>query len=265
MSGAPLKVFYDGFLGNPRLDHPEGVSVHPRDGSVWCGGEQGQLYRIAPDGSSAEIVADTDGFLLGVTVSPSGDCVYAADIAHRAVFRYDIAAGALSTFAEGFRNPNSIACSGEWVYISDSYPPGVPGPSVYRFDTNGNGGVFVAEPSSFANGLALHGEWLYIAESFLPGVSRVHLSTLERELVVRLPGTVPDGLAFGPDGLLYIACYEPSQILRVGAGGAVEVVAHDPTAHDLCHPTNIAFAGTTIIAANLGRWHLTLVPTNGIV
>lgn len=98
-----MRIFYDGFLGTPRLDHPEGVAVHPFDGSVWCGGEQGQLYRIAPDGSSAEIVATTEGFLLGVTVSPSGDAVFVCDIFHRAVFRYDIASGSLSRFAEGSR------------------------------------------------------------------------------------------------------------------------------------------------------------------
>jgi hypothetical protein len=66
-------------------------------------------------------------------------------------------------------------------------------------------------------------------------------------------------VAFGPDGLLYVACYEPSQILRVRADGSVEVVAHDPTAHLLCHPTNVAFRGTTMLVANLGRWHLTAV------
>ena len=31
------------------LDHPEGVAVH-RDGSVWAGGEGGQVYRVAPGG-----------------------------------------------------------------------------------------------------------------------------------------------------------------------------------------------------------------------
>jgi sugar lactone lactonase YvrE len=78
--------------------------------------------------------------------------------------------------------------------------------------------------------------------------------------VAELPGTVPDGLAFGPDGLLYVGCYEPSQILRIGRDGSVEVVAHDPTAHLLCHPTNLAFRGDgMLIAANLGRWHLTAV------
>lgn len=256
-----MRIFYDGFLGEPRLDHPEGVAVHP-DGSVWCGGEQGQLYRIEPDGSAASIVASTGGFLLGVAISPAGDSVYLCDIAHKAVFRYDVGSGRLEQFAEGFRNPNAIVCTPEWVYVSDSYPPEIPGPSVHRFDLAGNGGVWFADPSAFANGLALSpdGSELYIAESFLPGVRKVNVSSGVRTPVVLLPGIVPDGLAFGPDGLLYIACYEPSQILRLNSAGQVEVVAHDPTAHDLCHPTNIAFRGASIIAANLGRWHLTEVP-----
>jgi sugar lactone lactonase YvrE len=74
-----------------------------------------------------------------------------------------------------------------------------------------------------------------------------------------LPGTVPDGLAFGPDGLLYVACYEPSQVLRLEPDGAVTVVACDPAAHLLCHPTNLAFRGSTLLTANLGRWHLTAI------
>jgi len=32
------------------LDHPECIAVHP-DGSVWAGGEAGQIYRIAPEKS----------------------------------------------------------------------------------------------------------------------------------------------------------------------------------------------------------------------
>ena len=39
------RIFYDGLLTEPRLDHPEGLAVH-RDGSAWCGGERGQIYRI---------------------------------------------------------------------------------------------------------------------------------------------------------------------------------------------------------------------------
>jgi gluconolactonase len=74
---------------------------------------------------------------------------------------------------------------------------------------------------------------------------------------VELPGTVPDGVAVDERGALWIACYEPSQVLVVEPGGEVRVAAHDPDAHLLCHPTNAAFRGTTLITANLGRWHLT--------
>jgi sugar lactone lactonase YvrE len=268
-----MEIFYDGFLTEPRLDHPEGVAVHP-DGSVWCGGEAGQLYRIAPDGARAEQVASTGGFLLGVAVSPDGAAVYACDVAHRAVFRYRLATGTLERFATGaggtaFRNPNAIAftADGTGFYVSDSYPVGEPGPSVFRFTLDGAGEVWFGEPSAFANGIALapDGSALYVAESFLPGVRRIAVAPVtgragDRELVVELPGTVPDGLAFGPDGLLYVACYEPSQILRIGPGGAVATVAHDPTAHLLCHPTNVAFRHDGLmVAANLGRWHLTAV------
>jgi hypothetical protein len=70
---------------------------------------------------------------------------------------------------------------------------------------------------------------------------------------------VPAGIAFGPDGLLYVGCYEPSQVLRLGPAGAVEVVAADPIAHVLCHPTNLAFRGDTLFTANLGRWHVTAI------
>ncbi|HEY8472446.1 MAG TPA: SMP-30/gluconolactonase/LRE family protein [Natronosporangium sp.] len=268
-----MRVFYDGFLTEPRLDHPEGVAVHP-DGSVWCGGEAGQLYRIEPDGSAATIVAATDGFLLGVAIPPAGDAVFACDVAHRAVFRYDLATGELTKFATGaggvaFRNPNAIAFSrdGSALYVTDSYPPEEPGPSVFRFGLDGAGEIWYGEPSAFANGVALapDGSALYVAESFLPGVRRIAIDPVtgaagERELVAELPGTVPDGLAFGPDGLLYVGCYEPSQVLSIDSDGSVRVVAHDPTAHVLCHPTNLAFRPDgSLVTANLGRWHLTAV------
>lgn len=65
------RVFIDGTLTTPRLDHPEGIAVHP-DRSVWCGGEAGQIYRIAPDGSRLEVVASTDEFILCVAFGPDG-------------------------------------------------------------------------------------------------------------------------------------------------------------------------------------------------
>lgn len=265
------RVFYDGTLRPPRLDHPECVAVHP-DGSVWCGGEAGQIFRIEADGSSATQVASTGGFILGIAFDQTASALYACDIAARAVFRIPLRTCAPEVFADGadgyrFRNPNyALFDTSGRLFVSDSYPPGDPGPPVYRFEADGSGEVWFSPPMSFANGLALSSEGLYVAESFLPGVSRIAIgpdgTAGERTVIAMLPGTVPDGLAFGPDGQLYVGCYEPSRVLRLRRDDSVwtpEVVADDPTAHVLCHPTNMAFRGNTALVANLGRWHITAI------
>jgi len=38
-------VFIDGTLGKVRLSHPEGIAI-AADGSIWCGGDRGEIYRI---------------------------------------------------------------------------------------------------------------------------------------------------------------------------------------------------------------------------
>lgn len=268
---ATARVFFEGFLGNPGLDHPEGIAVHS-DGSIWCGGEKGQIYRIAADGSAVEEVANTGGFILGLTFSPSGDLFF-CDLAHRTVFRLAADSRAPEAFAQGapgqpFQIPNSLAFDRAGnLYVSDSHAFKEPGPGIFRFTSDGRGEWWYDKPLGFANGLAMSpdGSHLYVAETFANRVSRIPFlrdgSAGDRELVASLGATLPDGLAFHPDGTLYIACYEPSEILRVNRDGTVECVERDVEAHLLCHPTNIAFRGTTVFAANLGRWHITAIET----
>jgi sugar lactone lactonase YvrE len=265
------KVFYDGLFTEPMLDHPEGIAIH-RDGSVWCGGEQGQIYRIEPDGSSIEQVASSGGFSQGMTFDKE-DNLYVCDLAHAAVMKLDAKSGSLEKFAEGAEGreisiANFPAFDPEGcLYVSDSHAFKDPGPGVFRFYPDGSGELWYGEPINFANGLALapDGSHLYVAETFGNAIFRIPIeedgSAGEREEVASLPGVLPDGLAFDAEGNLYVACYEPSQVLRVSPDGKAERLIGDEEAHLFCHPTNLAFRGSTLFTTNLGRWHITAVDT----
>jgi gluconolactonase len=261
-------IFYDG------LDHPEGVAVHP-DGSVWAGGEAGQIYRLAPDGSSAEEVASTSGFVLGIAFSPDASWLAACDLRKKCVWRLDLDTLALSEFArapddgEALSIPNyPVFGLDGTLYVSDSGAFREVNGRILAFDPDGRGRVWHAGPFNFANGMCLTpaGDALYVVCSWLPGVERVAIredgSAGEREVMATLPDTVPDGVAVDASGTLYVSCYTPSRIYRVEPGRQPEVFIDDWEAHTLGNPTNIAFAGPDfdqLLAANLGRWHLTRI------
>jgi gluconolactonase len=265
------QVLYDGMLTDPQLDHPEGVAVH-QDGSVWCGGERGQIYRISADGSSMAQVASTGGYCLGMAFDKE-DNLYVCDLKHQAVIRVDAKSDTTDKFAtdadgRSLRIPNfPIFDDAGRLYVSDSHAFKEPGPGIFRFDPDGKGELWYAEPLNFANGLALSpdGRYLYVSETFGNTVSRISIeddgSAGAREEVASLPGVLPDGLAFDVDGNLYIACYEPSQVLHVASDWTVARLIGDEEAHLFCHPTNLAFRNGTLFTTNLGRCHLTSIQT----
>jgi gluconolactonase len=270
LDDAAVSVFYDGTTTDPQLDHPEGLAVHP-DGSIWCGGEQGQIYRVDAEGRSLVEVASTGGFCLGMAFDADAEHLFVCDLKHAAVFRLETATGRIERFADGtpggtIRIPNSPAFGPDGaLFVSDSHGFGDPGPGVWRIDAEGRGELWFDRRVVFANGIAFDasGGFLYVAETFGERVFRIPVrddgSAGEREDVASLPGWLPDGLAFDARGNLYVGCYEPSQVLRVDPSGSVDVVFRDVTAHTLAHPTNVAFRGTTMFTANLGRWHLTRI------
>lgn len=264
-------VLFDGIFSEPRLQHPECVAVGP-DGWVWCGSENGQILRVAPDGSAIEEVASTGGFTLGLAFD--GDhALYACDLKHAAVFRLDLATRKLARFTPpGIRIPNFpvVDRARGRIYVSDSHHFATPGPGVWAYDlATGEGGLWYAEPLTFANGMALSldGSALFICETFAQRVSRIPIGADGKAgeaepYTSDLPG-LPDGIAFDARGALFVGCYEPSRILRIPpGGGAAEVYIEDPTAHLFAHPTNIAFDGSVLYTANLGRWHITRVETD---
>jgi len=260
------RVFYDGLFTAPRLQHPECVAVAP-DGAVWCGTENGEVMRIAPDGSGMECVASTGGFVLGIAFDGAGHLL-ACDLRHACVFRLHLATGVLERFTPpGVRVPNYpvVDRARGCLWVSDSVGHGTPGPGVWRYDLRtGQGAVWWTQPMRFANGMALapDGASLLVAETEARRIVRLHIgrdgAPARMEAVAEdLPGW-PDGVALDDAGRVYVACYEPSRILRL-EGGAARVLIEDPFAHLFCHPTNIAFRGGTLFSANLGCWHVTVV------
>jgi sugar lactone lactonase YvrE len=258
------RIYADG------VDHAEGVAVHS-DGSVWCGGEAGQVYRIPEEGSAPELrVAGGEGFTLALAFGPDG-LLYYVDLARRAVMRVDPAGGEPEQVAAGSIGgrelviPNALAFDGVGrLYVTESHSVTEFGPGIYRIDRDGRGSLWSPGPFLFANGVAVAPDQsaVYIAETWARRITRVPLlgdgSAGRPEPFVELPGTLPDGLGFGPDDRLYVACYQPSQIVRIDDGQA-SVLIRDDDAMVLAHPTNVAFRGSTAFCANLGRWHITAI------
>lgn len=261
-------VFFDATLGPVRLKHPEGLAV-ANDGAIWCGGDGGEIYRIAPDASGIELIASTEGFTAGMAFDSLGR-LYTCDLAHQAVFRLDPETRQLKRFSTGgaMRIPNYpvVDTTRSCLYVSDSHAFGTPGPGIWRLDLErGEGELWYERPLNFANGMALSPDRqsLYVVETFARRVSRIPIRTDggagEAEVFVDGIERLPDGLAFDTEGNLYISCYEPSRVFRASPDGRLELLFDDPDAHMLCHPTNCAFRGTDLMTANLGRWHITRI------
>lgn len=252
------------------LDHPEGIAILP-DGTIYVGGEAGQIYRIGDDGS-AEQVADTGGFALGLAADAAGR-IYVCDNGRKAVLRVDPASGAADVFTAGdgerpLRSPNwgAFDAAGNY-YLSDSGDWLESDGLIWVVRPGGRAEVWTRESANFPNGLAVapDGSRLYAVES-APDAAIVEIpigadgEAGPRKVLCELGLTVPDGVAVAADGSLIVACYRPDAILRWSPESGLTILAGDPRGTLLAAPTNVAFAGEdrgTLIVPNLGRWHLT--------
>lgn len=257
-----IEIWADG------LDHPECVVVHP-DGSLWAGGEGGQLYHITSKNEFHE-VANTGGFVLGLAFSPQG-WLAICDLKKKCVWKYDTQKNELTLFANEaggrrFQTPNFPVFDKQGnLYVSDSGEFRKHNGCLYRFTPGGIGEIWHAGPFSFANGMALSAnqQTLYVVSTWLPGVEAIAIgpdgSAGIRNTVVQLPETCPDGIALDEDENLYISCYAPNTIYRYTSKGELSTLIHDWEAHTICNPTNIAFGGKDrrdLFIAGLGRWHI---------
>ena len=254
------------------IDHPEGVCWDPA-GAIVVGTEAGEILWLDPEsGAVTRSMRVGTGFIGGIALDGRGRA-YACDLAERRVARADPATGTVDTYSTGpaelpFAVPNYpvFDASGR-LYVSDSGEWGENDGRRVVIDPGGRARVVSTEPAAFTNGLAISpdGAHLYVVESSLPGISRLPLlpdgSLGPRELVIELPRTVPDGLAFTHDGRLLIACYRPD-LISIWDGRTTQVLAEDWTGLVLNAPTNVAFGGPdldVLLSANLGGGHVTRI------
>ncbi len=255
------------------LDHPECVAIHP-DGSVWAGGEAGQIYKISEDGSKVEEMVTTGGFILGIAFNPGAEWLAICDLGKKCLWKYHLAQNKLELWSEGadghqFNIPNYGVFDGKGnYYVTESGDFRKVTGKVLKYDADGNGQIWHDGPFNFTNGCAMgKGEkYLYVVVSFMPGIERIRInpdgSAGEREVYCTLPESVPDGCAFDSEGNLYVSCYAPNKIYKIAPDRTATVLIDDWEAHTLSNPTNIAFGGPNLdqmFTANLGRWHVTRI------
>ena len=258
------------------LDHPEGVAYDHRRQILYAGGEAGQIYAVRDGSPSPAEVAHTAGFALGLAVDATGRVVVC-----------DGDDGALWVVSDG-RAERFLSSAGDRDLMKPNYPAFAPDGTLYFSDSGvwkedvgaviavppeGDAYVFDTTLSRFPNGCAVtpDGGELWMIQSEGPDVSRYDLAGGGRpETVVRLPGTVPDGIALTQDGGAVISCYRPDRIYYLDPDGDLTVLIEDPQGTLLSAPTNVCFIGdelSQLVSANLGRWHLTIIETelHGVV
>jgi gluconolactonase len=255
------------------LDHPEGVAWDPA-GSLVAGGEAGQLYRVDIATGAVTLLAETGGAVLGIALDAAGRLTW-CDQHFAEVRRFDPADGSVRTVSTGapdrrFAVPNfPVFHESGRLYVSDSGAWPAQDGAILAIEPDGATRVVSTQARAFTNGLAIDptGGWLYAVETSLPGISRMAIlpdgSLGDLELVVEMPRTVPDGLAFAADGRLLVSCFRPDAIF-VWDGRAIGSVAEDWSGLSLSAPTNICFFGRDLdrlACANIAFRHLSEVVT----
>jgi sugar lactone lactonase YvrE len=243
------------------LDHPEGIATGP-DGLLYAGGEAGQVYRIDPDTTAVEEIANTDGFVLGVCLDATAR-IYLCDAKRAAVLRVDPLSGEVETYCDSAGGapltcPNWAAFAPDatlWLSDSGTEALAVKDGRLLRVPPGGgDADVLDLPPLHFPNGLAVSSEGVVcLLESFSPRLRMLIDGRLET--IAELPGVVPDGVALDAQGGYVVGCYYPFRLLRVSGEGDVETMLDDAAGIHIPMPTNVSFFGPelrSLAIASLG-------------
>lgn len=252
------------------LDHPECVVYDHDSKNLYAGGEQGQIYQVDLEDRSFSVMGRTPGFVLGLAVDGAGRLV-ACDSVDGAIWVVDgdnLTRLVDRVGSREFLLPNFPAFGPDGtLYVTDSGSWKSDRGMIVALRPDGSSEIFDETLNRFPNGCAVtpDGTELWVLQSEGEDLHRFDLAAGgPPEPIVRLPGTVPDGIAFTDDGGAIISCYRPDRIYYLSNDGNLEVLAEDYQGTLLAAPTNICFVGddrSTLISANLGRWHLTVMET----
>lgn len=256
-----------------QFDHPEDVAWG-LDGMAYAGGEAGQIYRFPLSGGTLQEVARIEGgFILGLALDAYSN-IYACDDRSHCIHRIT-PGGEVSIYASGnpgqhMRMPNYPVFDAVGnLYVSDSGDWGACNGFIWKVVPGGKTEIWDRQTNGFTNGMCLSPDdrYLYVVESAPPLVSRVPVNADgtagKREIVVQLPRTVPDGVAFDANGNLYISLYNPNIIYRFTKAGELQTLVDDWEQLMLVAPTNIAFGDAdmkTLIIASLCGWSVHTAP-----
>ena len=249
------------------LDHPECVTWGS-DGYAYAGGEGGQLYRINVAENEFEQFSQAPQFVGGMCQDGSGNLYFCSgNKVYKATAQGEVSEYSSGTTDAPLVGPNYPAFDKDGnLYVTDSGEWEKDNGRIFKISPGGLTKIWSEAVQTFPNGICLSsdGSFLYVAVSLNPPrIERIPIGPEgeagKPEIVVDMPNTVPDGLAFDSVGNLYISCYRPDSIFRLDPEGTLEVLAQDYEGTLMAAPTNIAFCGDNLddlLSANLGRWHI---------
>lgn len=207
--GGEVEVFAE----DDRLRGAAGNVVAP-DGTLYQSAfTAGAVLRISPDGTVEDYADDGVAGPMGIVVDPGGDGIYLADCTADTVVRVD-AGGDASDFADDpqLDCPTGLAMDDDGNLYAANFSDG----RVLKIDSTGSVSDFAVVPGDNNAHLVFNGELLYLVGR---GAHQIFTVTLDGQVDV-LAGTgerglqdgpgsaatfsLPNGIALGPDGALYI-------------------------------------------------------------
>lgn len=288
---------------------PEDVLIDD-DGSVLTGLHDGRILRVSADGRTITTIADTGGRPLGLEWLPDGK-VLVCD-ANRGLLTLDqedrvaTLLAAIDDRPMRFCNNAAVGSDGTIYFTDSSTRFGVDEWMADLLEHSSTGSIYRLTPDGeltrlatgrpFPNGLALSGDQrtLFFAETASYSLYRLDLThaDAEPELVAMIPG-LPDNIARGSDGLIWIAIGSPRNTLldlllpkhpvlrkavwalpdslKPKAADIIEIQAYDDAGnlvHDLRGkhpdfrmPTGVRERDGKVWLSSIGTTHLAAFPT----